>query len=61
MAKTSTLIYLVDDLNLPSDMLLNQNIEPQLTEKYDCSILDFLEIDPGDELVTRTLKFLEVK
>ncbi len=59
MAETSTLFYLVDDFNLPSDMLLSSSPEVVLKEEYMLAFLDILEIDPGEALVNRTLKLIE--
>jgi hypothetical protein len=61
MAEISTLVYLVDDLNLPSDMILTPNFESYLQEDFNPLFLDLLEIDPGEDLVVRTLERLEEK
>lgn len=59
MAKTSTLIYLVDDYEIPSDMLLFPEYETTLKDEYLLSILDLLETDPGDELVSKIMERIE--
>lgn len=59
MVKTSTLIYLVDDFNIPSDMILTPGLDKPLADEKYSQFLNILEIDPGEELVKRTLKLLE--
>ncbi len=59
MVEISTLFYLVDDFNLPSDMILTPNNETILEDEYYTFFLNFLEIDPGEELVAKTLERLE--
>ena len=59
MVRSSTLIYLVDDYNMPSDMLLYPELETTLRDEYMCSILDLLETDPGDELVSKIMEKIE--
>lgn len=59
MVGTSTLFYLVDDLNLPSDMILTPNEENLLKDEYYSCFLNLLEVDPGEDLVSRTMEKLE--
>ncbi len=61
MVRTSTLFYLLDDLNEPSDMLLDTNQIITLKDEQYCSLLDLLEIDPGEELVSLIMENLEEK
>lgn len=61
MTGTSTLFYLVDDLNAPSDMLLTLYQENLLEGEYYTTFLNILEIDPGEDLVMKTLERLEEK
>ncbi len=56
MTGTSTLFYLVDDLNNPSDILLNPYQENLLKDEYFTTFLNLLEVDPGEDLVMRTLE-----
>ena len=57
MREISTLIYLVDDLNLPSDTLLHQNQEElQLVDEQCIQMLNRLAIDPGEDLVLRIMQ-----
>jgi len=57
MREISTLIYLVDDLNLPSDTLLHQNQEEsQLVDEQCVEMLNRLAIDPGEDLVFRIMQ-----
>jgi hypothetical protein len=55
MVKISTLFYLVDDLNFPSGMILNPLNETKLPEEDFLQFLDFLEIDPGEAIVSKIL------
>lgn len=61
MVEISTLFYLVDDFNLPSDMILTPNQENLLKDEYFSVFLDILEVDPGEELVSRIMERLEEK
>jgi hypothetical protein len=61
MTGTSTLFYLVDDINNPSDMLLTPYQEHILKDEHFTSFLNLLEVDPGDDLVLKTLERLEVE
>lgn len=61
MTGTSTLFYLVDDLNIPSDMLLNPYQENLLKDEYYTAFLNLLEVDPGEDLVLKTLERIEEK
>ena len=61
MVRTSTLIYLLDDLNTPSDMLLIPNEYSLFQDEYYSSLLNLLEIDPGEKLVSRILEKIEEK
>ncbi len=54
MVKNSTLFYLVDDINLTSDILLSTTVYTLWDEKVD-SMLNMLEYDPGENLVSQTL------
>jgi hypothetical protein len=56
MVENSTLFYLVDDFNLPSDMILNPLNETKLPEEHWSFFLDMLEIDPGHDLVQKTME-----
>jgi|GEM_PF-2701137 len=59
MTGTSTLFYLVDDINIPSDMLLTPYQENLLKDEYFTAFLNLLEVDPGDDLVLKTMERLE--
>lgn len=59
MTGTSTLFYLVDDINIPSDMLLTPYQENLLKDEYYTAFLSLLEVDPGDDLVMKTMERLE--
>ena len=59
MVKTSTFIYLMDDLNTPADMILTTDQDPILHDEIYASFLNMLEVDPGEDLVVRTLEKLE--
>jgi len=59
MVEISTLFYLVDDFNLPSDMILTPNQDNLLKDEYYSVFLDILEIDPGEELVSKIMERLE--
>lgn len=59
MTGTSTLFYLVDDMNIPSDILLTPYQESLLKDEYCTTFLNLLEVDPGDDLVMRTMERLE--
>jgi hypothetical protein len=61
MVRTSTLFYLLDDLNKPSDMLLETDQIISLKDEHYCSLLDLLEVDPGEKLVSLILEKLEEK
>ncbi len=56
MVKNSTLFYLVDDVNLSSDILLSPSNDNSLWDEEIDFLLDFLEYDPGTELVTKILR-----
>ena len=60
MAKTSTLIYLMNDFDIPSDMLLFSELETVFRDEQMFTILDLLETDPGNELVSEIMKKTEV-
>ncbi|MEX0987284.1 MAG: hypothetical protein WD052_07380 [Bacteroidales bacterium] len=60
MVEISTLYYLVDDLNLPSDMILTQSQIHLQDEELFYNFLDLLEVDPGENLVKRTMEMLEM-
>ncbi len=60
MTGTSTLIYLVDDLNKPSGMLLTPYQENILKDEHYTAFLNLLEVDPGVDLVKKTMERLEV-
>lgn len=56
MVNISTLLYLVDDFNEHSDIAIF-NVQKLLQlEKQISKILDRVEIDPGEDLVYRTLE-----
>ncbi|HKK62433.1 MAG TPA: hypothetical protein VJ951_07730 [Bacteroidales bacterium] len=55
MIKTSTLLYLFDDISNPSDFLLPFNEQKSEADDYLGSILSLAEFDPGDDLVNRTI------
>jgi hypothetical protein len=59
MTGTSTLLYLVDDMNIPADTLLTPYQETLLKDEYYITFLNLLEVDPGDDLVTRIMERLE--
>lgn len=59
MRKISTLIYLVDDTTLPSESILYESVEQSTTDELLNSIFEFIEIDPGSELITRILEHLD--
>lgn len=56
MAKTFTLVYLVDDINMPSDMILTPNQEDIDDDEYFTSLFSLLEYDPGEDLVSRLME-----
>ncbi|MFC2090278.1 hypothetical protein ACFLT1_05835 [Bacteroidota bacterium] len=55
MVRTSTLLYLMDDLTGPADMILSPAPESYITDQQCLYLLDLLETDPGQELVTEVL------
>jgi len=59
MVENSTLFYLVDDLNLPSDMILTPYEDNLLKDEYYSCFLDLLEVDPGEQLVRGIMEKLE--
>lgn len=59
MTGTSTLFYLVDDMNIPSDTFLTPYQETLLKDEYYTTFLNLLEVDPGDDLVTKIMKRVE--
>lgn len=59
MVEISTLVYLVDDLNMPSDMILTPNYESYLQDDDYPLFLNLLDFDPGEELVAKTLERIE--
>ena len=59
MVEISTLVYLVDDFNLPSDMVLTPSFEHYIQEDDYSLFLNILDIDPGEELVAKTLERIE--
>lgn len=60
MREISTLIYLVDDINLPSDTFLHQNKkEFQLVDEHCIQMLNRLAIDPGEDVVLRIMQQME--
>lgn len=56
MREISTLFYLVDNMNLPSDTFLNPYQDNQLKDEFYSWFLNLLEIDPGEDLVTRIME-----
>ena len=58
MVRTSTLFYLVDDINLPSDMILTPYHDNSLKDEHYSVFLNLLEVDPGEDLVSRTMEKL---
>ena len=61
MVKNSTLFYLVDDINLSSDILLSPSNENPLQDEELDFLLDLLEYDPGAELVTKILQEVDAR
>ncbi len=61
MVKNSTLFYLVDDINLSSDVLLSTSNYPASSDEDVDILLDLLEYDPGARLVTKTLQRANVE
>lgn len=61
MGNTSTLIYLVDDLNLPSDMVFTPFQENTLDDPQITGILDMIILDPGEKFVSTMLQRPEFK
>ncbi|MCF8225567.1 MAG: hypothetical protein K9J30_06785 [Bacteroidales bacterium] len=59
MVKTSTLIYLLDDFNNPSDIILSQPYQTSLQDEHLLSLLDIIAIDPGEDIVMNTLEYLK--
>ena len=59
MVEISTLVYLVDDFNMPSDMILTPNYESFLQDEQIPLILNLLDVDPGEGLVAKTLERIE--
>ncbi len=60
MVKNSTLFYLVDDINLSSDILFSTSIFENLWDEQVNLLLDLIEYDPGTALVTKTLERIHV-
>jgi hypothetical protein len=58
MRKISTLIYLVDDTTIPLESILYESVEQPTTNELLNSIFEFIEVDPGSELITRILEHL---
>jgi hypothetical protein len=57
MTKISTLFYLLDDTQLPSDTTPSPYEIYRLEEEKQVSwLLDLLHSDPGEELVTQTMR-----
>jgi len=61
MVKNSTLFYLVDDMNMSSDILLSTTIYSSCFDEEVDLLLDLLDYDPGDNLVTETMKRASVE
>ena len=61
MVKNSTLFYLVDDINLSSDILLSTSIYASSLDEDVDTLLDLLDYDPGAKLVTKTLQRANVE
>ena len=61
MVKNSTLFYLVDDINLSSDILLSTSIYASSLDEDVDTLLDLLDYDPGAKLVTKTLQRAHVE
>jgi len=61
MVKNSTLFYLVDDLNMSSDILLSTSNYSSCFDEEVNSLLDLLDYDPGARLVTETLERANVE
>lgn len=59
MRKISTLFYLVDDTTLPSDIILFEDVDQLTTDELINSFFEFIEVDPGSDLVTRIFERLE--
>ncbi|MEX0981701.1 MAG: hypothetical protein WD577_02090 [Bacteroidales bacterium] len=60
MREISTLIYLVDDINLPPDTFLHQNHEDiQLVDEQCIQLLNLIAIDPGEDLVLAIMEQME--
>jgi len=59
MRKISTLFYLLDDTTLASGPILYESIEQSKTDELLNSIFEFIEVDPGSELVTGILEHLD--
>lgn len=55
MVKTSTLLYLFDDISNPSDFFFPFNEQKSEDDDYLGSIFSLAEFDPGDDLVNRTI------
>lgn len=55
MVKNSTLFYLVDDVNLSSDILLSTSIYTSFLDEEVDKLLDLLDYDPGSKMVTDTI------
>lgn len=55
MVKNSTLFYLVDDVNLSSDILLSTSIYTSFLDEEVDKLLDLLDYDPGAKMVTDTI------
>lgn len=60
MVKNSTLFYLVDDINLSSDIILSPSIYNSLWDEEIDYLLDLLAYDPGTELVAKTLQRVDI-
>jgi hypothetical protein len=59
MTGTSTLFYLVDDMNIPSDTFLTPYQDTLLKDEYYATFLNLLEVDPGEDLVMKIMEKLE--
>jgi hypothetical protein len=60
MRNISTLLYLVDDMNLPLDTTVLTSIQDDpLKDQFYIRLLNLLEVDPGKRLVARIMDRIE--
>jgi hypothetical protein len=60
MRNISTLIYLVDDINLPFDTELTPIHNDPLKDEFHSILLNLLEVDPGEDIVAQIVERIGV-